>query len=351
MFTKKINSFGKVYGAFIILFIGIFSLSCSKEEVENLNDELVKKHNQIEYKNGYLIFPNQESLDQISEELNNMSEEEQDEWENAFGFTSLRSIFEEAVLEDAKNFGNLEKELSTEEFSALNEAPHSAFVLKNSALFKFHPEGWFEINLAEPRVASFVNAQGIVKVGREIRKYTPEGIKVIEDGDNGKIRLLNGITSSDTKKNIRVINYQDLNGKFGLQNASSHGKQIVSSGTLHRKTGEWSGKYRVIVYDKVNVEYRGYDTFRIIHYLEASSFKKNCCWNFRYSTPYLSAYIYSRTSYHDKTDRISAYGSQHTIAAPLTTYDHARNNPQYAFYSSISAWGHNNSVSKSTMTF
>ncbi|MFP4293767.1 MAG: hypothetical protein ACLFQ0_19210 [Cyclobacteriaceae bacterium] len=106
--------------------------------------------NKVKVHNGYLWFADTMAYKMTLEKLQNYSREELDEWEKELGFTSIRYLFEKAVDEDEKYFKELESMTDEEEIKkhqSVAPSPHSAYVLNNSELFKFHDEGWFEIKI------------------------------------------------------------------------------------------------------------------------------------------------------------------------------------------------------------
>lgn len=56
-----------------------------------------------------------------------------------------------------------------------------------------------------PLLSVVVNKKGIVKVGNAIYKHGFDNIKIIKDGDESKIDLLDKINQTDKNQNIEVI--------------------------------------------------------------------------------------------------------------------------------------------------
>ncbi len=179
----------------LMLLCTLIVISCTEDS--SLNNQT----SPVKVKNGFLEFKDDQTFEQFRESLKTQNEEYISAWENDLdGFVSQRSLFLKAVEEENKFIESKE--------SALLSERHSQFVLQNKDLFIFDDEGAFELDLpyTEEAISTFVNADGLLKVGTKLYQYSKNSIKVIVDGDEDKLQLLPTLSESSIEHGILVYN-------------------------------------------------------------------------------------------------------------------------------------------------
>jgi hypothetical protein len=169
---------------------------------ENLHPQVKESFVYYDAENDFLHFSDPYIFEKVKTELTNKSNQELSTWENQFeGFTSLRSIYEQALQSEEERvkasnilFGaELPKEVK-------RDTSHTAFVNRYQSSFVFDSEGRYKMNIANYNVASFVNKDGIVKVANYFYLYSLQSIKILKDDFSDKSDNLQKL-----KKGIRII--------------------------------------------------------------------------------------------------------------------------------------------------
>jgi hypothetical protein len=263
----------------ILLLVFVAAISCADEP--SLQRTEVSP---VKVRNGMLEFADKLAYNKVSQQLDEMSVDELNEWERSLsGFISIRSIYEKASVEEETFFNNGGK-----------PGEHSAFVGQHQEALAFVRDDVMQPNLpphTEKHLSSFVNEKGLVKIGSSIFEYRNGSIKEIQDGDESKIAQLGEYSESDPSQNILVtiftrikINPKEVKIAF-TGNSSCTGytsgggqrvkgnidlylSQVVNDGQLYwsayvnvyatnqeKRLGIWSGKRtsELYIYGSVDV--------------------------------------------------------------------------------------------------
>ena len=179
---------------------GVMFFACSKDykglvEVDNSIEN-------IQIKNGMLVFPNHEVLENVINEKESLSVD------YVNGFRSQQQMFEEVVAAESKQMNYLDS-LSGE---ALRVAPkHTALyedALKNGLIKKvFYNDGTsiYDYNLAVPYYAPVLNTEGFFAVRDTLYQVTKDYVKIWMGADIYKKETLSNCVVSDKGKNILTI--------------------------------------------------------------------------------------------------------------------------------------------------
>ena len=153
--------------------------ACQKEELKTGEDSdvILETKPDVYLENDYLVFKNMDAVDSVIQDLNQMTRQEKDVWEQQIGFKSARAGFE-------KLFDEYETLSSKEEFLA--------FKKKYSAQLKFNEMDETDCSIDYPYActyyASVMNSNGVFKVGLSLFKYTRDNQIIVLDGDLNKLK-------------------------------------------------------------------------------------------------------------------------------------------------------------------
>lgn len=178
-----------------ILLLFLFVISCNEDvSIKKQDSDLPT------VKDGYLNFKDNTSYNQIVTLLRGMTQEQQNNWEKSLaGFTSMKTLYNQALIEEEYFLENGGKEVG-----------QSPFVLANKKAFIVLDSDNLQPNLPpyqrEDMLSNLVNKSGLVKICSSIFEYRNGSIKEIRDGDISKIEILDQISQSDKDMNISVIN-------------------------------------------------------------------------------------------------------------------------------------------------
>lgn len=335
----------------VALLCGIF-WSCQEEEF--LQDDLATADDNFGVKeyNGYLWFKDTATYLATLKKLEGYSREELDQWEEELGFTSIRFLFEKAVDEDEVYFEELEN-MEEEEVTAKypnGVKPHSSYVLNNAELFNFHEEGWFEPKTPISRLNKVLNKDGLVRIGGKIVEYSSNAVKIILDGDEKKIPLLDNVSESQFENSIRVdiITFSTREIIPPANNAKIYSYPYDKTWQVNTCTKR-EDRYRVRLRENITTLWRrdGYNgpyTRRVIHTFEVNSFRHTYQgWQRRFKTSSLGATIITQTNYGSGTfsDYVQAATEVHTLGAELFNDLTPPAIDPEIYYSQGEAWGRN----------
>ena len=208
-----------IWAAFALGLSALF-YACSQDDLTEASSTVVEEDFTVRVKNGYLEFKDQATLDNLKAQLEDKSREELDAWEGQFkGFTSLRSLDEQSVDAQEAWFEELRNMPETERLELMRSDEkfwYSDFIKQHGELFSLQDSGTYKLKKA-PTTADllgFLNKESIYKIGNEIHVYQNNALKIITDGDEGKIRMLESINETEEDLNVKVINFTEvpLNG-------------------------------------------------------------------------------------------------------------------------------------------
>ncbi len=183
---------------FALLLCGVVTLisSCKKDEADSIKptaqgELAATKKADIRLENGYLVFKSPEVYAQAIQDVTNKNREEVAAWEKQYGFTSMRTLYEQALLAQVAAASNGKEE-------------HADFTLAHRKMLVLHEDGTLDMNNFHHDVAALVNEDGIVKVGGHFYQYTEKSFKVLKGGDEKKLELLKQATESNEQAGITV---------------------------------------------------------------------------------------------------------------------------------------------------
>ncbi len=188
-------------------------ISCNENELDLNNENLIDDNIGYNSNHGFLIFENEEILHKTISHLNKATINDISLWESRFfNYESQHSISENAYTEDSLHLNKLEK-LNPQELDEYKKSHgkhfiYSDFTRNNSSLFSFNDQyNFYNLNVSNynPNIIYVINRNGFVQVGDSIFQYTPNQIKIINDGDISKIEQLESVLESSKELNISVI--------------------------------------------------------------------------------------------------------------------------------------------------
>ena len=170
---------------------------------------------------NYLTFGDFDQLEQKVIELDEMTEDEISNWEKSKNFVSIRTIsdavdsaefdFYEHVKDSLLKLYT-ESEIENMKFPEM----HAQLFYEFSELFikktmKDDNSIYYDLDINNYNYSRIVNKDGIVKVGTPIYQFKEATIKIIEDGNKDKIKILDDIIETDPINKITVINLKGDN--------------------------------------------------------------------------------------------------------------------------------------------
>ena len=96
------------------------------------------------------------------------------------------------------------------------------------------------MNFYDKTSASLINLDGFVKVGDQIYQHTANAIKIIQDGDQGKIKLIKSIDHNFIGNNM-IVNIFDDNR---LKNATLASNNWTQNMDFYQFDKNWKGSYQ-----------------------------------------------------------------------------------------------------------
>lgn len=173
-------------------------------------------------------------------------------WGRQLGIESLLDIYESVIEAETDFYNSLkgnEKKLSSEQRKNLDKFGYAtSTAIANADVISYDKDEGFDMKISDSFVASLVGKNRIIKVGRAIHKYYPTQIKVIQDGDENKISLLDKIHETDKDKSIIVFNINKIN-------RTTNGRVETPSRSLScdkTDTG-YPATFKIITYDEFEV--------------------------------------------------------------------------------------------------
>lgn len=185
---------------------------------------------EINFNGNYLEYTSPEVFEQTLLLIRNSEHEELMGWLAQSGFESIHSIYVRALSDQNDLISDLKKQFPLEEYTEnqLNqmEKPQivqSSFIRQHSHLFEMTEDGLITgMKIFHSEIARLVNKDGIIKVAGHIFQYNSDNIKIILQGDESKIALLESTYASNEDLGIIVNPVETLsngksneNGKYG----------------------------------------------------------------------------------------------------------------------------------------
>ena len=215
--------------------------ACSDEELSDVSNPAQEADFTVRVKNGYLEFKDQAAFDQVKASLENIDDEALNAWESQFeGFTSLRSVAVRAIEEQESWYDELAS-FNSEDISRLRhngDLFYSNFIKEKPSIFVLEDSGRYVLNVSakDQDMESFINENGLIKIGNDLYQYRKQSIKTIHGGDESKLYLLPDLTESSREHNITVSSiHEEL---IDLNNGSGINARVVNGGTCFNDRGD-----------------------------------------------------------------------------------------------------------------
>jgi hypothetical protein len=155
---------------------------------------------EVRYRNGYLEISTPQVLERLRKTLTNQTKEELELWERQFdGFISQQAILEKAKSEEKRHY-----DAKVARNVQVKDESNSTYFLNHVDLLSI-TRSQVSLKLGVTSMAKFVNSDGIVRIAGHLFQYGSNFIKIIIDGDDRKLSLLNVIHQTDILKGIVVI--------------------------------------------------------------------------------------------------------------------------------------------------
>lgn len=279
-----------------ILVLLFLAFSCSNEKaLQPLKESAIK------VEKDYLSVPDEETLMKLLVDLQKNTVEEQRLFEQKLGFTSLKMIFNDAVDENTKYFESLER---LDESSLQGYSKHSEYVLSHSNLFVFLEEGGIDLKISHKEMASVLNADGIINVGDELRKYTADAYLV------SSISGLDNLRKSSLTKTYPGVRAFPVTS---LRNEINSARYVTSTFSVNSCTGT-AGRYRVRLYEDIYTQPIGGGTWKLTHYFTVKSFRRYTFGGEQnFATSALEGGVSYQATWGNNARYIYANGTQHEI--------------------------------------
>ncbi|SFF63333.1 hypothetical protein [Thermoflexibacter ruber] len=183
-------------------------IKVDSRNVVNVETTSIEIAEGVSRKSDFLYFPDEKSFYQVLLVLAKKTPQEQSEWASQFGITSLRKVYDQVVKAEIDLFDVAAGDISKLDKNQVDRLKKYGFAsemaLKNRDVIDYDKNTGFSMKIFSPHMSLVANRKGIVQVGKEIRKYADDGVRIILDGDESKIPLLDDIKESDESRGIRV---------------------------------------------------------------------------------------------------------------------------------------------------
>lgn len=230
---KKFKCLHRNHFYVLLLSLGIVVSSC-----KNSSDVVPT----LGVQNNFLTFKTSDEFYKTAEKLAKAPYSEVIDLEKQHNFVSLRTLLKKAEEEDAANH---EKEMKMAEVNPAmvtmmtHQIPQ--IIKDNPNTFFYSKEEGIRLNLIKIELASLLNKDGIVKIGDKIIQYKSTYTKVIEDGDESKIALLETTGTTDKGVGVSVHPVKFYNANKRLNYAYTRSCEGGYGSPL---------QYRIIVYEE-----------------------------------------------------------------------------------------------------
>lgn len=214
--------------------------SCSPDESLRTSEPTLDQilgGSEIAVHKGILTFKDANAFNKLAEELSKKDIGYIRTWEKGLGFKSAASIYEDVIEEEDKFLEAMVKKYGENSEVTRKEIGFSELTQKylDKGTLSANEEGILNINVMIPLLAPLVDADGLVRVGNEIRQYKYNFLKIILDADYNKISSLGGFKESTDNIHVAAVERQRHEIKdVGRTKALSSCESIVGS---HRLIG------------------------------------------------------------------------------------------------------------------
>jgi hypothetical protein len=184
---------------------------------------------------GFLVFANNDVFERTAAMLLEKEDSAIEAWENGLNFISMRKRFVQGLELQA----GFEKQY---QHSGNTAEAFIGFAKLHANAFRTLDDGVMTTNIYRIDAAPLVNSDGIVKVGNVIFQYSYDYLKVIEDGDETKIQLLNEIVETDPNMNISVYKVERPGNKTGNARTTFYQKSSYTVVDESNTYCEWEAR-------------------------------------------------------------------------------------------------------------
>lgn len=145
----------------------LLTTSCKEQFISTATEPV-----SLQQRKDYVTFKNFDEFKAAYEKMGNQSEVEQKAWDDAHGFTSLRQLFLQVIAEEAANYDQEEKQYVANSSIGLTHKPSATLAKVSNMVLRDEVNGGVDLNLYMPKMASVLNKDGIVCVGKELYQFT-----------------------------------------------------------------------------------------------------------------------------------------------------------------------------------
>jgi hypothetical protein len=265
----------QIIGGLFALFALFFTVVSCRKDIQTVTTETTQVTNQTTGKadavkgdfrveNGTLHFDNQQTCYSVLEQLNKLDMSERRHFGGKMGFKSLLKAYNDVQLQSAV---------------VDNEQDHKSILRDNSDIIDASAnDGSFNMRIFNKNLASILNRDGIVFIGKTAYKFTDFGEVVNLDGD---ISSFNGITSTTKSSgNTRVFNFIDIPVPEAPCGVGMSLSNVMNSSNDRRASASTS---RVSFYVETGFDSNGNLVYDVINssYVTATPQKKTIWGTFR----------------------------------------------------------------------
>lgn len=198
------------------LFASAIFQSCQKDKNEATqanatNATAANIYQTAKVEHGMLVFASKQEMDMTMVELNSLTIAEFEFWEKSKGISTQFSAFNTVVKEEAKISDYYESLSAAEQAVALNAPqPHSDIYneMMQRGVLKIVKESdgneLFNYAVSNPTMTKVINLDGFVKAGDWIYQFNDKGVKIILDGDFGKMENLSSMNENMSNETYMI---------------------------------------------------------------------------------------------------------------------------------------------------
>ena len=224
----------------------LFSLAgCRDPSVTVLNDA----SSDVRGQKSFLTFKSLDEFYQTADRISKGSDVQQIDWDVSQGFTSLRQLHNRVVEEEYANFQREDK-LYLANPKVLVEHVSSATLASVADMIKYDKvNGGVLLNLADPKLASVLNKDGMVCINKGLYQFTYDFVKCVPllKDELRSVDLLKGIIVGDKTVKVNVSPITHSIRPSGLANARAQANRNRSCEDYQTDGGS-NFKWRMIAY-------------------------------------------------------------------------------------------------------
>lgn len=173
------------------------------------------KTNDVQLKNGIMVFSSLYDLDESANDLNLSNESLRAAFVDRTGFRSQKDIFDQ-IIHDEDKYEQQYLQVPESELKKMNpDLAHSQLYLDMRAkgIIKEFKEGdgmSYDYAICDPMYASVINEDGFVAVGDTVYYVDSEKVVCWKNADFNNLSTLKSVTETDTISGIYVIHSKSL---------------------------------------------------------------------------------------------------------------------------------------------